>query len=255
MYKTTASTGKVVILNSGFCVLQGLIELKKIGVFASALIKKRRYWPKHVPGELIDEFFEELEVGESDSLYGVLDGIPYNIFCMKEPDYVMKVMSTYGGLVVKEGQKESTRKYEKNGAMHTKTFKYTVPFSNHFDFCHCIDDHNNLRHQVPSIEGTWKTHRWATRVFSFILAVAEVNTFLAFKHFIWDGAEKKTLAEFRSDLAWGLIDNIHLDSEDEVEPVKKKKRRRIEHKLLTAPKRCVKFDGQKWIKKGKLEYP
>jgi hypothetical protein len=45
----------VVILDSGFCVLQCLVELKKIGVFASAVIKKRRYWPKYVPGEQIDD--------------------------------------------------------------------------------------------------------------------------------------------------------------------------------------------------------
>jgi hypothetical protein len=35
------STGKTVILDSGFCVLKAIIELKKKGVFASALIKKR----------------------------------------------------------------------------------------------------------------------------------------------------------------------------------------------------------------------
>jgi hypothetical protein len=35
-----AGRGMVVILNSGFCVLQGLVELKKIGVFASAFILK-----------------------------------------------------------------------------------------------------------------------------------------------------------------------------------------------------------------------
>ena len=44
-------TGKNVVLDSGFCVLQGLIELKKKGVYAHALIKKRQYWPKHVPGD------------------------------------------------------------------------------------------------------------------------------------------------------------------------------------------------------------
>ena len=43
-------TGKVVILNSGFCVLTGIIALKKMGVYASALIKKRRYWPKYIKG-------------------------------------------------------------------------------------------------------------------------------------------------------------------------------------------------------------
>jgi hypothetical protein len=50
-----AGRGMVVILDSGFCVLQGLVELKTIGVFASALNKKWRYWPKYVPGEQIDD--------------------------------------------------------------------------------------------------------------------------------------------------------------------------------------------------------
>ena len=36
-------TGKIVVLNSGFCVLQALIALKNVGVFALAVIKKRRY--------------------------------------------------------------------------------------------------------------------------------------------------------------------------------------------------------------------
>ena len=40
--------GMVVILDSGFCVLRGIIELKKRGVYASALIKKCKYWPKHI---------------------------------------------------------------------------------------------------------------------------------------------------------------------------------------------------------------
>ena len=43
--------GMVVILDSGFYVLKALIELKKRGVFASALIKKRKYWPQHIKGE------------------------------------------------------------------------------------------------------------------------------------------------------------------------------------------------------------
>ena len=49
--KPLHGTGKVVVLDSGFCVLKGVVELKKRGVFAAALIKKRRYWPKYVPGE------------------------------------------------------------------------------------------------------------------------------------------------------------------------------------------------------------
>jgi len=51
---TIFATGKVVILDSGFYVLQGIIELQKMGVFIAAVVKKRRYWSKWVLGEAIN---------------------------------------------------------------------------------------------------------------------------------------------------------------------------------------------------------
>ena len=61
-------SGKVVIMDSGFCVLQGIVELKKKGVYATALIKKRRYWPKYVPGDSIIQHFQEKDVGQYNSI-------------------------------------------------------------------------------------------------------------------------------------------------------------------------------------------
>ena len=40
------STGKSVIIDSGFCVLKGLMEMRKRKVYGGELIKKRCYWPK-----------------------------------------------------------------------------------------------------------------------------------------------------------------------------------------------------------------
>lgn len=68
-------TGKVVILDSGFCVLQGLIELRKVGVFATAFIKKRRYWPKYVPGDALEERMKNKDIGETDAVRGKLEGV------------------------------------------------------------------------------------------------------------------------------------------------------------------------------------
>ena len=59
--------GFIVILDSAFCVLKGIIELRKNGVFASALIKKRRYWPKYIHGEEIKDHFKDKKVGETNS--------------------------------------------------------------------------------------------------------------------------------------------------------------------------------------------
>ena len=40
MTKSISGTGKVVIMDSGFCVLEALIALREVSVYGSALIKK-----------------------------------------------------------------------------------------------------------------------------------------------------------------------------------------------------------------------
>ena len=64
------------MLDSGFCVLQAIVELKKHGVFTHALIRKRRYWPKHVPGDQIIQHFADKDVRSADAIKGELDGDP-----------------------------------------------------------------------------------------------------------------------------------------------------------------------------------
>ena len=51
------------ILDSVLCVLEGLIELIKVGVFVGALIKKQPYGTKHIKGDMIDTHFQDKEVG------------------------------------------------------------------------------------------------------------------------------------------------------------------------------------------------
>ena len=57
-------SGKAVLLDSGFCVTKGIIELDTKVFNAEYLIKKRCYWTKGVPGDLIDTQFEYKEVGD-----------------------------------------------------------------------------------------------------------------------------------------------------------------------------------------------
>ena len=44
-------TSWLVILDSGFCVLDGIIALWNEDIFASALIKKRKHWPCYIPSD------------------------------------------------------------------------------------------------------------------------------------------------------------------------------------------------------------
>ena len=260
--KSLYNTGKVVILDSGFCVLKGLIELRKVGVFASAVIKKRRYWPKDVPGDVMNERVNDRGLGYADSVKGTQDNIPYNLFMMKDKNFIMKLMSTYGGLTMKPDQKKTYRWYKgetPQSDASVKTFKYPEPFANHYLYRHCVDDHNNLRHSVPSIEGTMVTHRWEFRVFSFLLAISEVNTYLAMKHFVWKDKEFHTLHQFRRKLALSLIHNEHIVQYKDGSNSANKRRRRdktsaTDHSLLSAPPHAKKFLTKKWDLSSKSAY-
>ena len=250
--KLIFSTAKVIILNSGLCVLKELVALHKNGLYASAVIKKRRYWPFLIRGDKIDAMFADKDVGATESLRGELDGIKYDVFCLKEPQYVMKLMSTYAGLVDPFKRYEVNRHYVHEEKEIKSSFNLQEPFANHYLYRHAVDDHNNVRHSLPSIEDTWGTHRWPARVFSFILAISEVNTWLIFRHFIWK-KDDMDLVSFRKKLAFALINNKYL-GEGENDGNRKKRKLQVEHSLVRAPPHCGKFISGMWKKNCKQPY-
>ena len=63
-------TGKVVSMDSGFCVSAGILHLHDLGVYSQALIKNPKYWPKDVPGDQIDQYFERGSCWVPASLLG-----------------------------------------------------------------------------------------------------------------------------------------------------------------------------------------
>jgi hypothetical protein len=237
-------TAKYVVLDSGFCVLKALIELRKVGVFAGALIKKRRYWPALVAGDAMDDYFNDKAVGDVAAVEGELDGVRYNIWAMKDAGYVTKIMGTASGLIY-NCDRQRSRSLEGNV---TARFKYTEPYQLHYDYRHLVDDHNNLRHAVPSIEMTLTTQRWAMRQFQFMLAISEVNLFLTYKHFLWGGHEQMKLLEFRRMLAWALIkNNIRLPSPEADRRITRNQTSLSNHNLLKCPRHTAYFDGRDFI--------
>ena len=57
-------TGKVVTMDSGFCVAAGILALHQMGVYGQALIKKwGKHWPKHVPRIQMEMEYFDNELG------------------------------------------------------------------------------------------------------------------------------------------------------------------------------------------------
>ena len=47
------SKEKYVVMDSGFCVVNGIVALVAKELYSSPLIKNRRYWNKSLPGDPI----------------------------------------------------------------------------------------------------------------------------------------------------------------------------------------------------------
>ena len=45
-------------MDSGFCVIKVLFEMRKRVVYVNELIKKRYYWPEGVHGDVINNYFK-----------------------------------------------------------------------------------------------------------------------------------------------------------------------------------------------------
>ena len=80
------------------------------------------------------------EVGDAEAVQGSIRGNNYHIMDIKEPDYVMLVMTTYGILEHLEGLDTQRRYKGAGGELITKQFKYREVFGDHLNYNHQVDN-------------------------------------------------------------------------------------------------------------------
>ena len=138
---------------------------------------------------------KDKEGGICEQMSGILDGILYfDIYVLKELDYTLMMMSTYGSLIIKDGHHDYIRLLM-NG--QTKQFKYTEVVANHFIYQVAFSNHNVKRRDCGtknrlSLENTWMTNMWENNVFAFILAITKVNAYCTMSY-LTDNKEMKQL--------------------------------------------------------------
>jgi hypothetical protein len=133
----------------------------------------------------MQNFFNKggVNVRDIHAIAGTMDGVAYNLWGMKEPDYAMRMMATGGPLRAYKTCKDAVCNWVEGGIKVVQWFRYRCPFDWHFCYCHAVDNHNNLFHDLPLLEDSWITQQWEVQVFLFILAISKVNAFLALWHF------------------------------------------------------------------------
>jgi hypothetical protein len=110
-----------------------------------------------MPGEEMSQAFDEANVGTSMAILGVLDGVKYFLWGLKELSYVMKMMVTGGSLIANKTCIDQRQRYMEDGVEVLRTFQFPLPYNWYYRFRHAVDDHNNLCHSLPLVEGTIMT--------------------------------------------------------------------------------------------------
>ena len=67
-----------------------------------------------VPGKEMGDHFWEVEVGETGSIQGTVDDVIYILLGMKEPTYVIRMISTGGLIFADKTCKETVRLWKEN---------------------------------------------------------------------------------------------------------------------------------------------
>jgi hypothetical protein len=63
-------TNRIIGMDSGFGVLAALPELHKRGLHCTIVMRKKKYWPRGLPGDKILEALRMEEVGTTQVLVG-----------------------------------------------------------------------------------------------------------------------------------------------------------------------------------------
>ena len=117
--------------------------MKQYGVFESAITKNRRYWPINIPAEAICTWFENKVVGDCHRLPGEKEGLKFNIFAHKEPDYITMLMIIYGTCIERQVERKLVRSWLENNTVQMRAkFRYKEISVNHYLYRESVDAHN-----------------------------------------------------------------------------------------------------------------
>ena len=95
------------------------------------------------------------------------------LISMKEPDYIMQIMTTHG--TMKQLGDQKLRHVMVNGSHQVHSFQYPEVVHNHYQYRDVIDNHNSQHMHPILMEETWMTTCWPNCMLCFLLAVTMVN--------------------------------------------------------------------------------
>ena len=200
--KPLFGSGSIVIHDAGFSSIPAICQLKKRGVYASCLIKKKKYWPKFTEGGKHETHMARHALGDCDAMQATFAEEDYALYLLKDSTYTLQLAATYGKNIRIGPMKR--RRHEVTRQVHE--FQYPEPIAHYYQGRHACDDNNHFRQGIASIEDGWQTKKYHHRMFAVALGMCETNAKLA--HDFFKGvpsAAKVTSVQWRHRLIDDLL--------------------------------------------------
>ena len=95
MREPARRSGKVIVLDSRFCVLKAMISRVSYSICSSSMTKKRRRWPKHTDSTACNAHFSSKLARYQDTTNGTCNNNPFCVVGLKEPEHNMLTMRAW----------------------------------------------------------------------------------------------------------------------------------------------------------------
>jgi len=103
MTETIKGSYRVVCLDSGFGVVKPVLNLLERNIYATGVFKKRKYYPRSVPGDAIQMHMNGQPIGNIESKIGFdSNDKRMRLFCIREDTYVSTMGVTWEEYKLKE---------------------------------------------------------------------------------------------------------------------------------------------------------
>ena len=223
------ATGRTILADSWFGSPSCAAVLHQYGLYSIMAMKKRSHWPRLVPRDLHMKLEGE-PVGTSISLVSIVKDVPMSI-CILRDRKMQCLVSTCGRTT--QGS-EVTHVIKEGNRSRFATFHRPAVFDDYGAGKGAVDINNNNRDNMASYHDVMRTHSWEVRAFSFFLALAEANAYLAWRSFGPVEQRSITHFSFREQLCTDMINeylyavNIVEDDEEDVDSYRNNTRHDLE---------------------------
>ncbi|KAG0012389.1 hypothetical protein BGZ82_002616 [Podila clonocystis] len=142
--------------------------------------KKRAYFPRNIPADIISSLPEKLgsftsRVAQFQGTGSITHPVLLVAQCDRKPQCIIATAGTTALAA------EVTHVHYKNKIRHVEKFNPVSVFIEYSKSKGAVDVNNNIRDNKINLHDVIKTPNWQHRVMAFAFAIAEANTYLAYR--------------------------------------------------------------------------